>query len=223
MVRRRQGEKLIDTCIRPTYGNHGPSVMVWGGNHHARRSELVVLDGTPDCQSYIRLLRDSVLPWECVFGRNFVHAQDNATPHTARGTTAFLVQQDLEVMDWPAWSPDIEHVWDQMGVWIRYTYYHRSLPLCQNCSVLSSRRGLQFAQEGWGPWWRACHVLCALFSPPEGSHKLLVVWCIAVSMFNRFIKSTVICHLVFFHDAITWIRSFTTVELPQHFCFCYIT
>ena len=57
-----------------------------------------------------------------VFGPNFVYVQDNAPPHTARGTVAFLDQQDVEVMDWPARSPDmkpIEQVWDQMSVWIR--------------------------------------------------------------------------------------------------------
>ena len=50
-----------------------------------------------------------------MFGRNFVYVQDNALPHTARDTVAFLEQQDVEVMDWPARSPDmnpIEHVLD---------------------------------------------------------------------------------------------------------------
>ena len=64
-----------------------------------------------------------MLPWATgVFGRNFVYVQDNAPPHTARDTAAFSDQQDVEVMDWPAPSPDmnpIEHVWVQMSVWIR--------------------------------------------------------------------------------------------------------
>ena len=56
-----------------------------------------------------------------MFGHNFVYVQDNAPPHTARDTAAFLDQQDVEVMDWPARSPDmnpIERVCDQMSVWI---------------------------------------------------------------------------------------------------------
>ena len=55
---------------------------------------------------------------------NFVHVNDNATPHTAHDTTAFLAQGYMEVMDWPAESSDINpigHVWNKMGVWIRDT------------------------------------------------------------------------------------------------------
>ena len=49
-----------------------------------------------------------------------VYIQDIAPSHTARDTAAFL-DQDVEVMDWPARSPDmipIEHVWDQMSVYL---------------------------------------------------------------------------------------------------------
>ena len=48
--------------------------------------------------------------------------QDKALSHTACDSAAFLDQQDIEVMDWPVLCPDIkpiEHVWDQISVWIR--------------------------------------------------------------------------------------------------------
>ena len=116
-----------------------------------------------------------MLPWATgLFRLSFVYVQENATPHTARDTIAFLAQQDLEVKGWPAQSPDmnlIEYVWDQTGVWLRDI---DGTPLFHYAT-----RGVQFAQEEWGPLWRACHVVCVLFSPPEGGPQVIsgvVAW-----------------------------------------------
>ena len=43
--------------------------------------------------------------------------QDNAWPHAARAVMGFLRPQNIQVMKWPAMSPDvapIEHVSDEM-------------------------------------------------------------------------------------------------------------
>ena len=114
-VRRRQVERLINACVQPNDGNCGPSVMVWGAIHHGERRELVVVDGAMNRHRYIQILRNQMLPWATgVFGRNFVYVQDNALPHTARDTAAFLDQQDFEVMDWPARSS--VQTWTQLSM-----------------------------------------------------------------------------------------------------------
>ena len=111
------------TTVQPNDGNRVLSVMVWGAIHHGTEewvgrggwsNELASVHPDPE-ESNIAMAMG-------VFGRNFVYVQDNAPPHTGRDTAAFLDQQDVEVMDWPARGPDmnpIEHVWDQMSVWIR--------------------------------------------------------------------------------------------------------
>ena len=58
-----------------------------------------------------------------VFEQSFLYDHDNSTPHIICDTAAFLAEQDMEVMDWTAQSTDmypIKHVWDEIGVWIRY-------------------------------------------------------------------------------------------------------
>ena len=82
--------------------------MVWGVIHHGGRGELVVVDGAMNQHRYIQTLKNQMLPWTTgVFGRNFVFVHDNAPPHTAHDTAAFLDQQDVEVMDWLSRSPDM--------------------------------------------------------------------------------------------------------------------
>ena len=75
---------------------------------------MVVVDGAMNRHRYIQMLRNQMFPWATgVIGCNFVYVQENAPHHTARDMAAFLDQQDVEVMDWLARSPDMnptEHV-----------------------------------------------------------------------------------------------------------------
>ena len=47
---------------------------------------------------------------------------DNARPHVARICLQFLNRNNVNVLPWPAVSPDmnpIEHIWDYLGIKIR--------------------------------------------------------------------------------------------------------
>jgi len=44
--------------------------------------------------------------------------QDNARPHAARLTRDFLLDQEVRVLPWVPYSPDLnplEHLWDELG------------------------------------------------------------------------------------------------------------
>ena len=71
-----------------------------------------------------------------------VFQQDNARPHSARVTQDFLRDNNVTVLEWPPYSPDlspIEHPWDQLK-----TAIDRRQPRPRN-----RRELVQAVQEEW--------------------------------------------------------------------------
>ena len=118
---RRTGERFTNACVheRDRYG--GGSVMVWGGICFGLRTELRFVDGALTAQQYReRILEPCVVP--VVRQNNLIFQLDNARPHVARECMDYLEASQIEILPWPAFSPDlspIEHVWDALGRAIR--------------------------------------------------------------------------------------------------------
>lgn len=118
-VWRRRGERFADCCVKevPRWG--GGSVMIWAGISWRYRTPLVVVNGNLTAQRYVdEILRTHAVPFMQNHADVTLYQQDNARPHSARLTTDYLAQQNINVLRWPAFSPDIspiEHFWDQLG------------------------------------------------------------------------------------------------------------
>ncbi|KFM73384.1 Transposable element Tcb1 transposase, partial [Stegodyphus mimosarum] len=92
--------------------------MVWGAIAYHRRSQLLRIVGNLNSNRYIReVLQPEAVPFlQSLPGAVF--QQDNARPHTARIVKSFFAAQQVQLLPWPACSPDmspIEHVWDVIG------------------------------------------------------------------------------------------------------------
>ena len=96
--------------------------MVWGAVRFGWRSNLVIVDGTLTSQRYINeILSTEVVPHFHNHG-NDIFMQDNARPHVARASLAYLQANNVARLDWPAYSPDmnpIEHLWDHLDRQVR--------------------------------------------------------------------------------------------------------
>lgn len=68
---------------------------------------------------YIEILKRHLVPFLETFGQQKpLFQQDNAAPHCARATKEFFTEQNIEVMDFPSLSPDlnpIENLWAELS------------------------------------------------------------------------------------------------------------
>ncbi|KAL0182560.1 hypothetical protein M9458_021935, partial [Cirrhinus mrigala] len=115
-VWRRVGEWFADVNVVDRVANGGGRVMVWAGVCYRQRTQVHFIDGILDAQRYRdEILRLVVVPF--VHDRHLMLQHDNARPHVARICTQFLETENIPVLAWPAYSPDIlliEHVWDAL-------------------------------------------------------------------------------------------------------------
>ncbi len=95
---------------------------------------LHVLEGTMNAERYIKVLERHMLP-----SRGRVFQQDNAKPHTAAITTAWLRSKRVWVLNWPV--VQIFHMWMTFGASLNEKYVKDDHELFSSWKPLSGKNG----------------------------------------------------------------------------------
>ncbi len=115
------GERFADVNFVDRVAHGGGKVMVWPGVCYGKRTQVHFINGILNAQRYRdEILRHIVVP--LIHDHHLMLQHDNAGPHVARICTQFLEAENIPVLAWPAYSPDmspIERVLDALDRRIR--------------------------------------------------------------------------------------------------------
>ncbi|GFS53969.1 transposable element Tcb1 transposase [Trichonephila clavipes] len=117
-VWRHRGERGLNSSVMHHHTGPAPGIMLWGGIGYHSRTPLIRIAGTLNSQHYIsEVLEPVVLPYLQGLATS-IFQQDNARSRVARIVQRFFVNHQIELLSWPAHSPNLslrENMWSMVA------------------------------------------------------------------------------------------------------------
>lgn len=118
-VRRFTSERFKEDCTAKTV-KHPASVMIWSCITAEGPGPLYFVNGTMNQNQYKKVIDECLTPHISTLDESegpYVFMHDNAPCHRAKSVKEHLRSVNLQLLDWPGNSPDmnpIENVWNSL-------------------------------------------------------------------------------------------------------------
>ncbi|GFT64998.1 transposable element Tcb1 transposase [Trichonephila clavipes] len=107
---------MPNSCVMHHHTGSTPGIMVWDDITYHSHTPLVCIAGTLYSQRYIsKVLDPIVLPYLQGLATAILQ-QDNEPPYVTHIVQRFFINQQIELLSWPAHSPDLSPL-ETCGSW----------------------------------------------------------------------------------------------------------